>query len=112
VYFSTHTYREDNRPEVLDFVAAYEAEYGRPPENAFAALGFDAVGLVADAIVRAGSAEGPALRDALAATKGYKAVTGEITYSRPTGVPVKGVSIISVHAGKYKVEEVWFPVVK
>ena len=72
VYFSTHTYREDTRPEVLDFIAAYEAEYGRPPENAFAALGFDAVGLVADALVRAGSAEGPALRDALAATKGYK----------------------------------------
>lgn len=112
VYFSTHTYREDDRPEVLDFVKAYEAEYGRPPENAFAALGFDAVGLVADAIERAGSAEGEALRDALAATKGYKAVTGEITYSRPSGVPVKGVSIISVHDGKYKVEEVWMPTVE
>ena len=109
VYFSTHTYREDSRPEVLDFIAAYEAEYGRPPENAFAALGFDAVGLIAAAIEQAGSAEGAALRDALAATKGYKAVTGEITYSRPSGVPVKGISIISVHDGKYKVEEVWMP---
>ncbi|PIE36133.1 amino acid ABC transporter substrate-binding protein [candidate division KSB3 bacterium] len=112
VYFSTHTYREDTRPEVLDFIALYEAEYGRPPENAFAALGFDAVGLVADGLERAGSAEGAALRDALAATKGYKAVTGEITYSRPTGVPVKGVSIISVHDGKYAVEEVWMPTVE
>ena len=90
VYFSTHTYREDTRPEVLAFIEAYEAEYGRPPENAFAALGFDAVGLIADAMERAGSAEGAALRDALAATKGYKAVTGEISYTRPTGVPVKG----------------------
>ncbi len=44
VYFSTHTYREDNRPEELAFVKAYEKEYGRPPENAFAALGYDAVG--------------------------------------------------------------------
>lgn len=109
VYFSTHTYREDTRPEVLDFIKAYEAEYGRQPENAFAALGFDAIGLVADAIERAGTTEGKALRDALAATKGYKAVTGEITYARPSGVPVKGVSIISVHNGKYKVEEVWMP---
>jgi branched-chain amino acid transport system substrate-binding protein len=109
VYFSTHTYREDNRPEVLAFIKAYEAEYGRPPENAFAALGFDAVGLIADAINRAGSTEGKALRDALAATRGYKAVTGEISYTRPSGVPMKGVSIISVHDGKYKVEEVWFP---
>jgi len=112
VYFSTHTYREDTRPEVLDFIKAYEEEYGRPPENAFAALGFDAIGLVADAIERAGTIEGKALRDALAATKGYKAVTGEITYARPTGVPVKGVSIISVHDGKYKVEEVWMPTVE
>lgn len=109
VFFSTHTYREDDRPEVLSFVKDYEAEYGRPPENAFAALGYDAVGLIADAVKRAGSAEGKALRDALAATKGFKAVTGEITYSRPTGVPMKGVSIISVHDGKYKVEEIWFP---
>ncbi|UCF90955.1 MAG: ABC transporter substrate-binding protein, partial [Desulfobacterales bacterium] len=109
VYFSTHTYREDNRPEVLDFVAAYEKEHGRPPENAFAALGFDAVGLIADAIQRAGTTEGKALRDALAVTQGFKAVTGEITYSRPSGVPLKGVSIISVHDGQYKVEEVWLP---
>ncbi|MCP4686674.1 MAG: ABC transporter substrate-binding protein [Desulfobacterales bacterium] len=109
VYFSTHTYREDNRPEVTAFVQAYEKEYGRPPENAFAALGFDAVGLIADAIKRAGSADGKPLRDALAATKGFNAVPGQITYSRPSGAPMKGVSIISVHKGKYKVEEIWFP---
>jgi branched-chain amino acid transport system substrate-binding protein len=109
VYFSTHTYREDDRPEVLAFVKAYQEEYGRPPENAFAALGYDAVGLIANAIKKAGSTEGKALRDALAGTQGFKAVTGEITYSRPTGVPMKGVSIISVHNGKYKVEEIWFP---
>jgi branched-chain amino acid transport system substrate-binding protein len=109
VYFSTHTYREDTRPEVLAFIEAYKKEYGREPENAFAALGFDAVGLIADGIQRAGTTEGKALRDALAATKGYKAVTGEITYARPSGVPVKGVSVISVKNGKYKVEEVWHP---
>lgn len=109
VYFSTHTYREDNRPEVLEFVAAYEKEYGRPPENAFAALGFDAVGFIADAITRANSTDKDALKKALGETKGYKAVTGEISYTRASGVPVKGVSIISVKEGKYKVEEVWMP---
>lgn len=109
VYFSTHTYREDTRPEVLAFIDAYTKEYGHGPENAFAALGFDSIGLLADAITRAGSAEPAAIKKALAATKGYKAVTGAITYSRPSGVPVKGVSIISVKGGKYKVENVWFP---
>jgi len=109
VYFSTHTYREDNRPEVIAFVKSYTEEYGRPPENAFAALGFDAVGLIADAIKRAGSTEGRALSKALSDTRGYPAVTGQIAYSRPSRVPAKGVSIISVKNGVYKIEKVWMP---
>ncbi len=109
VYFSTHTYRGDDRPEVLSFIEEYNKAYGRDPENAFAALGFDAVGLIADALERAGTTNGEALRDALANTEGFQAVTGEITYARPSGVPVKGVSIISVHNGEYNVEQVWYP---
>jgi branched-chain amino acid transport system substrate-binding protein len=109
VYFSTHTYREDPRPEVLTFIEAYKKEYGRLPENAFAPLGFDAVGLIADAIKRAGTTEKSALRKALAATRDYKGVTGGISYTRPSGVPAKAVSIISVKNGQYKVLETWLP---
>jgi branched-chain amino acid transport system substrate-binding protein len=109
VYFSTHTYREDTRPEVVAFVKAYEKEYGRPPENAFAPLGFDAVGLIANAIKKAGTTEKGALRKALAGTMGYKAVTGEISYTRPSGVPMKAVAIIGVKNGKYDLLETWVP---
>ncbi len=109
VYFSTHTYRGDNRPIVKDFIAAYKKEYGRDPENAFAALGYDAVALLADAVKRAGSADGPALQKALADTRDFKGVTGKIAYTRPSGVPEKAVSIISVKDGKYNVEETWTP---
>ncbi len=109
VYFSTHTYREDTRPEVVAFIKAYEKEYGRPPENAFAPLGFDAVGLIANAIKKAGTTEKVALRKALAATMGYKAVTGEISYTRPSGVPMKAVAIIGVKNGKYDLLETWVP---
>jgi branched-chain amino acid transport system substrate-binding protein len=109
VYFSSHTYREDTRPEVLGFIKEYKKEYGKDPENAFAALGFDAVGLIADSIERAGTTEGAKLREALAATRGYKAVTGEIGYTRPSMVPAKAVSVISVKKGVYKVEETWMP---
>lgn len=109
VFFSTHTYREDTRPEVTEFIAAYEKEYGVSPENAFAPLGYDAVALIADAITRANSADPQALKESLAKTMGFKAVTGEISYTRPSGVPVKGVSIISVKKGQYNVEEIWYP---
>jgi branched-chain amino acid transport system substrate-binding protein len=65
--------------------------------------------LVADAITRANSAEPAKIREALAATRGFKAVTGEISYTRESMVPPKPVSVISVKKGQYKVEEIWTP---
>ncbi|WP_157928913.1 ABC transporter substrate-binding protein [Pararhizobium haloflavum] len=109
VYFSTHTYRADDREEVQTFIADYQEEYGIEPENAFAPLGYDAMMLVADAIERAGSVEPAAIRDALAETNGFKAVTGEISYTRDSMVPPKPVSIISVQNGEFEVEEIWTP---
>lgn len=109
VYFSSHEYRESDKPEVEEFIREYEKEYGRPPENAFAALGYDAVGLICDAIERAGTTEPEALKKALGSTMGYPAVTGEISYTRPSGVPVKPVSIIGVFNGRYELLENWYP---
>lgn len=109
VYFSTHTYRGDDRPEVDKFIADYKAEYGIDPENAFAPLGYDALNLVVDAIKRADSAEPAAIRDALEETRGFKGVTGEISYTRDSMVPPKPISIISVHNGEFQVEEIWRP---
>ena len=84
-----------------DFVSAYEAEYGRAPENAFAALGYDMMGLIASAIETAGSAEPAAIRDALAATQGYVGVTGTVSYPEGQRKPVKTVTIIQVQDGVY-----------
>ncbi len=109
VYFSTHTFREDDRPEVTAFIAAYKEAYGIDPENAFAPLGYDALKLVVSAIERAGSTEPAAIRDALAATRGFTAVTGEISYTRESMVPPKPISVISVTGGVYKVETIWKP---
>jgi branched-chain amino acid transport system substrate-binding protein len=101
VYYSTHASLDNPDPKVQNFVKAYTAAYGRPPENAFAALGYDAMKLIADAIQRAGSAEPRAIRDALAATQGFQAVTGVITYQEGQRKPAKSVTIIRVQDGKY-----------
>jgi branched-chain amino acid transport system substrate-binding protein len=103
VYFSTHTLAtaDNPTPKVQDFVAAYEAQYGNPPENAFAALGYDCMSLIADAIERAGSDEPEAIREALAATVGFEAVTGVITYAEGKRLPTKSVTIILVDDGVY-----------
>lgn len=109
VYFSTHTYLADDRPEVAQFIQDYTAKFGHAPENAFAPLGYDAVGLVVAAIERAGSAESAAVRDALAQTRDYPAVTGTISYTRENMVPPKPVSIIGVEGGQFSVKEIWRP---
>jgi branched-chain amino acid transport system substrate-binding protein len=108
VYFSTHAYMaEDSTPGIVKFYNAYKAAYNTPPENAFAALGYDSVGLVADAISRAGSTDPAKIRDALAATQGYKGITGSITYAADSRVPQKTVSIIGVKDDKlYLADEV------
>jgi branched-chain amino acid transport system substrate-binding protein len=101
VYFSTHAYMaEDSTPGVKKFFTGYKKEYGTVPENAFAALGYDGLGLVADAIGRAGSVEPDKIREALSVSKGYPGVTGAISYRPGIRVPDKTVTIIGVHQEK------------
>lgn len=101
VFFTTHAYMaEDSIPAVKQFFAGYSKEYNTVPENAFAALGYDTVGLIADAVTRAKSVEPDKIREALAVTKDYPGVTGGISYRPGIRVPDKTVTIISVTGGK------------
>ncbi len=102
VYFSTHALNDPNAGSdaYKKFFNAYKAEYGHDPENAFAALGYDAVYLMADAIKRAGSTDPNAITKALRETKDFPGITGSITFGS-SQVPQKGVTIISLVDGKY-----------
>jgi branched-chain amino acid transport system substrate-binding protein len=102
VYFSTHMSLENQSPLVQNFVKAYKAEYGTDPENAFAALGYDALRLLVAAIEKAGKADPKAIRDALAQTQGFEGVTGKISYEAGKRVPKKSVTIIKVVDQKFK----------
>lgn len=103
IHFTTHAYvqADSPKPEVQAFIRAYRAEYGRNPENAFAALGYDTLNLIVDAIRRAGAADRAKIRDALAATRGFRGVTGTISYEGGRRVPKKSVTIIKVTRGKF-----------
>jgi branched-chain amino acid transport system substrate-binding protein len=86
---------------VKKFIAAYQAEYGNPPENAFAGLGYDTVKLVAAAVTHAKSDDPKAIREALQETKNLHGVTGVISYQPGSRIPQKGVTIILVKDGKF-----------
>ena len=78
-YFSNHYSKDDKSERVQNFVKAYAARYKGETPSGLAALGYDAMMILADAIKRAGSTDRKAIRDALAATQNFPGVTGDIT---------------------------------
>ncbi|MGH9316302.1 MAG: ABC transporter substrate-binding protein [Thermoanaerobaculia bacterium] len=97
-YFSNHYSVEDPSPAVRKFVEEYRDAYGSLPDS-IAALSYDAARLIADAIRRAGSTEGKRLRDALASTRDFPAVTGTITLDADRN-PMKLPVILRVEGGR------------
>ena len=98
VFFTTHALMDSTggTDGIKKFMIAYTTEYGHAPENAFAALGYDSVYLLVDAIKRAGSMDAKGLKSAIEATKGFTGITGAITFTADSHVPQKGVTIIDV----------------
>jgi branched-chain amino acid transport system substrate-binding protein len=77
-YFSNQFSPDDPSPVVQEFDRVYQEKFGSRPDN-FAALGYDAARVVFDAIKRAGSTDSQVIRDALAQTKDFPGVSGNIT---------------------------------
>ena len=67
-----------NDPRWLDFVARYQALYHENPDH-FAALAYDQMRILLDAICRAGLNKGR-IRDALTGLTSYKGVTGDMVF--------------------------------
>jgi branched-chain amino acid transport system substrate-binding protein len=76
-YYSNHYHSDDPSPEVRTFVEKYKERYGAKPD-ALAALGYDAMKMLADAMKRAPQIDRTAIRDAINSTKGFQGVTGTI----------------------------------
>jgi branched-chain amino acid transport system substrate-binding protein len=76
-FISNHYSGDNPAPVVQNFVAAYRTKFGKEPDS-IAALAYDSVKVLADAITRAGSTNGPAVRTALS-TSSVTGVTGQLT---------------------------------
>lgn len=96
-YYSNH-YADDSDKEVVqEFVKKFNDKYGKKP-NSFAALGYDSVYMLKDAIVKAGSTEPAAVRDALASIDGDY-VTGHIVFDEDRN-PVKDAVMVEIKKGE------------
>ena len=103
-YFSNHYSPDDADPLVQKFVNDYKSRYGTVPD-ALAATAYDAARIMFDAIKRANSLDGAAIRNALAATREFPGVTGKVTFNENRDA-VKPIVMIKIEdGGKFVVAE-------
>jgi len=86
--------------EQVDFVIKYMKRYNEVPD-AMSVLGYDAAFIMFDAIERAKTTDGPALRDALAETKDFPGVTGKITIGKDRNA-IKPAVVLEIKNGTFE----------
>ena len=99
-YFANHYAPDIATPAAREFIAAYQQKYGKTPDDV-AALTYDAMGLLFQALKTAAVPKREAVRDAVAAIAGYPGVTGEIRFAPGSGDPVKSAVIMQVKNGQF-----------
>jgi branched-chain amino acid transport system substrate-binding protein len=98
-YFSNHYSPEDKSPAVQNFIASYKTEYKKIPDG-LAAMGYDAAKVLFAAMEKTKNVGAAELRDAIAQTNNFPAVTGNITID-PKRNASKSAVVLQVADGKF-----------
>jgi branched-chain amino acid transport system substrate-binding protein len=94
VYFATLSWMgPENSEAMVDFMAAYEAEFGMPPDNSFIALGYDTIYILKQAAEEAGTTEGAAVAEAMR-TLDFELLSGNLHWG-------------DVESGHETIKDVW-----
>ncbi len=105
LFFSTHYAAEGAVGATKEFIDRYTARYGEVPGDV-AALTWDAMGILLQAIQNTGGLTGDlaadrrAVRDQLAQIKDYEGITGRMTFTEE-GDPIKCAVIVKIQGGKF-----------
>lgn len=105
-YFSTHYSSESKNPRVTKFVANFKKKYNGETPDALCAVAYDSANMMLAAIKKAGvanpdEASRKKIRDALAATKDFPGVTGNITLNKDRNA-VKQLVMVQVKGNDFK----------
>jgi branched-chain amino acid transport system substrate-binding protein len=102
-YFSNHYSVDDPDPMVQDFIKRYKAANSNEVPDGLAAMGYDAAMVLVDALKRATNVSDKAsIRDAIAATKNFRGVTGVITIDEHRNASKPAVMLKIADAGALK----------
>ena len=98
-YITNHFATSEPSDIVQNFVSVYKKLYNLEPD-AFAALGYDSVNLLADALKRANSLDKTKVRDTLAETKNFIGVTGKFSFDENRNAK-KPVYMLKIGNGRF-----------
>ena len=101
-YYLTHFSTADTSEAAVAFVKAYREKYNAEPSS-FAALGYDAGQVIAEAIKKAGSTEPEAIVKAMNEME-FEGITGVLRFDENGNPKNKDVTVIKVVDGKPVVE--------
>jgi branched-chain amino acid transport system substrate-binding protein len=99
IFLTAPWHPEIDNERSKSFVEAYRQAYDLEPTSA-AALTYDALGLLVQAIQKQGQADSEAIRTGLASTGRYEGITGVSEY-QGSGDPLKSVVILQIKNGKF-----------
>ena len=92
---------DDDRDAVEQFSAAFRRLYGTLPD-APAAVAYDAVRLIAHAMTESGSVNPLQVAKALRATRGWRGVTGTVTFTDSGDLVDPAIEIVVVNDGRFE----------
>jgi branched-chain amino acid transport system substrate-binding protein len=99
-FYSNHFAPDAATAKSQKFVAAFQAKYGQEPTG-LGALGYDAAGVLFEAIKQGGKTDPKGIRDALANVKNFEGVSGNISINANRDAD-KSAVIVAIENGKGK----------
>ena len=99
-YFANHYASDIATPTAKKFIDAYAKQYGNIPDDV-AALTYDSMGLLFEAIKKSTTIDRKVVRDSLATLANYSGVTGDIKFTAGSGDPVKSAVIMQIKGDKF-----------
>ena len=101
VYVSTPFFSANPDPKVIDFVGKFRSRFKEEPST-YAAHAYDTAVLMLSAIEKAGPKR-DGIKEAILETKGFRGVTGSISFSRVGDRLPGGLVMLQIKGGKYVV---------
>jgi len=104
IYFTTHVFfnLKSTNAKLKMFIKEYYEKYHQLPQNAFSALGYDTINLIAYVFNKANRFDANDFIKTLSTVKNFKGITGDISFASGRHIPVKPVSIVSINNNKTK----------